>query len=201
MIGATQSCESVFGYAAREVCGFPLTKFIRPPNGFSSLIEASLAVKKSSTLRTTTKAVGGKLDLFAVPRVIGAAGVPVYLEVFDKRDSLAVITIGPRSHKRVAELSAVDAAVNANAKGLFFCVCPCWFELILLFGLGGVNTEERIGDEEIGAYTLMRALGSGQCGVVRRGELRLNSAPIAVKHLQKSFFEKGKCEKKKNQQG
>jgi hypothetical protein len=42
VISATHTCEEITGYAARELCGFPLSRFIRPPQGASSLIEVFL---------------------------------------------------------------------------------------------------------------------------------------------------------------
>lgn len=126
-------------------------------------------------------------------------------QVLDKRDSLFIVVIRKRDFRRVTELSTADAALNANAKGVFVCFSfsNLIFEKIRRRERGRENC--RRGNWSIHAQGDVSfffpfffvdkekgVLGAGQSGVVRIGELRLNGCAVAVKNLEKKTFSQGR---------
>ncbi len=170
---ATQNVVNILHCATRDICGQPLTRFVRgPQNVFLASLDASKAARYGKEAKHH---VGSQVDVFGVPRQIGGPGIPLLLQVMDTRDDMYVVSIRPRDGMRrpvqeVDQASVAAAAVDMSAKN------------------GVSQAGAALVEEDIGYYTVSGALGVGQCGLVRRGIHRPTGVEVAVKTLDKNVF-------------
>lgn len=162
---ASDSVKSIFGRRARAICGERLSTFFEDDE---DAIERSLAANKKNRLGQKNL-VGAPVDM-----VLKADDwTPVIVEVIDSRNNIYVVTL------KLGELS--DRKVTRKQL--------TYDEEGLKTQKGGVDPEATVDAEEIGFYTVVKALGVGQCGLVRQGMHRTTGTNVAIKTLTRETFD------------
>lgn len=164
---ATQSVQAVLKVRPRAICGKPISSLFQLSAASSSSGAQEEDVIALSIAANVSKAKFGKQAKHQVGAPISAVAVTsdgplvVTVEVIDSRNNMFVVTIRP------------GAPRSLSFDG----------------GGGGKKENENVPvEEEVGHYTVLGTLGTGQCGAVRKGVHRTTGMEVAVKTLSKANF-------------